>query len=114
MKPENENKTRNLLKESLISIPDENFSDRIMERIHQEAKPGRSFLSSISVSWLFLVISGILVPFALTFLVNLIRAYHISLPLPDAGNLSIVFSSIFAVVILLLMNNLMILTFRKR
>jgi hypothetical protein len=112
-----ENTTKELLKKSMLTIPDENFSDRIMEKIHQEEMQKRPFFSSISLAWIFTILSLVLVPFSLPVFVknfhflNILDQIKLEL---DPNSLSIILCICFAIVILSIIDNLFKLTFWKR
>ena len=117
MKNDIENTTKELLKKSMLTVPDENFTDRLMERIHQEALQKKTFFSSISLAWIFAVLSLVLVPFCLPALMKIVKPLNIldriQLEL-DPNSLSIILCIVFATVILLLLDNLFKLTFWRR
>jgi hypothetical protein len=112
-----ENTTKELLKKSMLTVPDENFSDVVMERIHLEEMQKRPFFSNISLAWIFTFLSLVLVPFSLPVFVknfhflNILDQIKLEL---DPNSLSIILCICFAIVILSIIDNLFKLTFWKR
>ncbi len=112
-----ENTTKELLKKSMLTLPDENFSDRVMERIHQEALEKKPILSSISKAWIFTILSLVFIPFVLSAYASYFQTIiilNLSNLVIDPTSLSIISSSFFAVVILLILNSLIRLTLSRK
>jgi len=111
-----ENTTKDLLKKSLLNVPDKDFSKRVMEKIQLEVRPKRRFLSSFSLAWIFTILSIIIVPSGLTAIIkNLypIRILNIGNLLIDPASISILLYIFFTVVILFILDGLIRLTFKK-
>ncbi len=64
-----------LLKKSLLKIPSEDFADRMMQKIHEEAQkppqPGRGIIWS----WLFMSLAALILPVGLMFLFSFLSIY---------------------------------------
>ena len=117
MNPNTENTTKELLKKSLLIVPDEDFSNRVMERIHLEAKQKKTILSSISKAWIFTIISLVLVPFGLSLIVKDFQPKTIlntDYLMIDSTSMSIILSTVFGIVILLILDSLIRLTFSRK
>jgi hypothetical protein len=112
-----ENTTRDLLKSSLLNLPDQDFSNRVMERIRPEASPEKPVFSSISIAWIFAIFSLALVPFGLSLFVKdfqTITIFSIINLTIDSTTLSIILSIFFASAILFLLDRLVKLTFSRK
>ena len=117
MKYNIEDTTRELLKKSLLTIPDKDFSNRVMERIHMEAPQKKTILSSISKAWIFTVLSFVLFPFGLSVIVKSFQSFTFLSSgrfMIDTNSLSIILSIFFATVILFILDSLIRLTLSRK
>jgi hypothetical protein len=117
MNQNTENTTRELLKKSMLKVPNEDFSDRVMERLHLESKPKRTIISSLSAAWIFTILSILLIPFGPSVITKKIGS--IIIPITDhlslgPVNTSIFLSTFLAMAILFMIDNLVRLTFRSK
>jgi hypothetical protein len=111
-----ENTTRDLLKKSLLNLPVEDFSNRVMEKIQLEARPKRTFFPSISLAWIFAILSIIIVPFGLDVItknLHSVSILNIKSLFIDPASMSILLYIFFAVIILFILDGLIRLSFRK-
>ena len=111
-----ENITKELLKKGLLEVPDEDFTGRVMEKIRLEARPKRKFLSTISLAWIFTILSIIIVPSGLTAIIrNLrpIRILNMEDLVIDPSGISILLYIFFTSVILFILDGLIRQTFKK-
>lgn len=65
---EKDKNIKRLLSESLVEIPFADFEDRLMQKVHEEAKEQRSILKNMRLSWLFFTVGSLFGIFATTLL----------------------------------------------
>jgi hypothetical protein len=119
---ENQGKIQNsfgkLMSNSLLTIPDRNFDDQVMEKVTLAHALKLQRDKSLKLSWFFLIISALLFPGG--FLIFVKQAHYSFTPAIDNALKTPVqvfipaAVIIFAVLILIQIDNLMKLTFRVR
>jgi hypothetical protein len=121
MNSENRNFEENLktlMSKSLLTIPDRNFEDRVMEKVLLAKQMKTQRNKNLKLSWLFILLSAVLFP--LGFIAILHNAdYSFRTVFENASITSVqVFIPatiiIFAVIILIQIDNLLGLTFRMK
>ena len=108
---------KNLISKSLLELPDRNFEEKVLEKVAfmQYIKQKRS--RSLKLSWIFLVISALLFPIAYISLFNHFNKEFITKIGANFHSPESIFLPalilIFAIIILIQIDNLLRLTYRK-
>ena len=93
-----------LIKKSLVKVPSDDFTDRLMEKIEAgKAHEKVSFLT-IKLSWSFLTLAVILVPISLRLIT---ASFHQTYLTPYIEEISPVLLLIFSFLVLLQLDNLL-------
>jgi hypothetical protein len=93
-----------LIKKSLIRVPSDDFTDRLMEKIESvKAHEKVSFLS-MKLSWSFLTLAVILVPISLRLIT---ASFHQTFLTPYIHKISPVILLLFSFLVLLQLDNLL-------
>jgi hypothetical protein len=107
-----------LLKHSLLHLRDPDFDNKLMQRISLINERGTIAKKNIRLSWIFLFLSMVLFPLCYIFLFNSIPNFELSkIGLHFKGMSAILYPAgiiLFSSVILLQIDNLFRLTFRRR
>ena len=93
-----------LLKKSLIKLPSENFTDRLMEKIEAEKAHEKLSFLSIKLSWVFLTIAVIMVPLSLRLITETIHQENF---LPYIAKISPALLLLFSFLVLFQLDNLL-------
>jgi hypothetical protein len=64
-----ENDTKEIMEKSLLKIPEKDFTEKVMERIHVEAAKKPQFSRDIKFSWLCITLAAFVLPFGLKFVI---------------------------------------------
>jgi hypothetical protein len=108
---------KNLISKSLLEIPDRNFEEKIMDKVAfmQYLKQKRS--RNLKLSWIFLAISALLFPIGYISIFKYFNKEFITKIGANFQNPESIFLPamilIFAIIILIQIDNLLRLTFRK-
>lgn len=110
-----ENDIKKLLKQSLLKIPSEDFTDRMMEKILAEAQKQSKPSREIKWSWFFMSLAVILLPIGLLFLIRLLSLYdpYLLQYIPKFSNsilIQLIIAITMALILLLQLNNLIDIT----
>lgn len=70
-----ENETKKLLKKSFLKIQTNNFSEKVMKRIHEEAIGRPQSSRDIKISWFCITLAVFTLPFGLKFIFRLFALY---------------------------------------
>jgi len=70
-----DNETRKLFKQSLLRIPSEDFTNRMMQKIHAEVRKEPQVDSGIIWSWFFVGLAALILPIGLMFLFSFLTIY---------------------------------------
>lgn len=113
-----EMKFRKMIEKSILNVPDRNFEDRVMEKVVLANSVKLQRDKSLKLSWFFLAISAVLFPSGFLFFIK--HANYTFTPYIDNAlktPIQVFIPAaviIFAIIILIQVDNLLKLTFRQK
>ena len=107
------------MKKSLLNIPEKDFTEKVMERIHTEAVDKTQSSRDIKLSWLCIALATFTLPFGLKFIFRLFSLYDPYLVrylqnFSDNIIIQIGFVLLFTTILLIQLDNLIRMSFLKR
>ena len=107
------------MKKSLLSIPEKDFTEKVMERIHAEAVDKTQSSRDIKLSWFCITLAAFILPFGLKFIFRLFSLYDPYLvrylqKFSDNIIIQIGFVLLFTTILLIQLDNLIRMSFLKR
>ena len=70
-----ENETKKIMEKSLLKIPEKDFTEKVMGRIHIEAAKKTQFSRDVKFSWLCITLAAFTLPFGLEFVIKLLSLF---------------------------------------
>ena len=106
------------MKKSLLSVPEKDFAEKVMKRIHAEAID-KTQSRDIKLSWLCITLAALSLPFGLKFIFRLFSLYDPYLVqylqrFSDNIIIQIGFVLLFTIILLIQLDNLIRQSFLKR
>lgn len=93
-----------LIKKSLVKVPSDDFTDRLMEKIEAEKATAKPSFLNFRLSWLFFIVSIVLVPVSLRLITG---TFHQPILTKYADKISPVLLVMFSLIVLLQLDNLL-------
>ncbi len=113
-----DNDIKKLMKKSLLSVPEKDFTEKVMERIHKEAVDKTQSSWDIKLSWLCITLAAFALPFGLKFIFRLFSLYdpyftQYLQKFSDNIVIQIGFVLLLTTILLIQLDNLLKITFLK-
>jgi hypothetical protein len=114
-----DNEIKKLMKKSLLHVPEKDFTEKVMERIHAEAVDKTQSSRDIKLSWLCITLAAFILPFGLKFIFRLLSLYDPYLvrylqKFSDNIIIQIGFVLLMTAILLFQLDNLLQMAYAKR